>query len=111
MKGMGSDDETVALSELSTTAASTPGSFVDEAQAVQERSADFAAMAASVHGLSKLKGLGAILPYVPEGPHGRLLEQALLESQDMPATLRFVKWAGAAMAQLPAAIQARDAYA
>ena len=76
---MGSDDETVVISELST-APSTPRSFVDEAQALQERWAGFAAMAESVHGLSKLEALESILPRVPEGPHGRLLEQELVES-------------------------------
>ena len=105
------DDEDIVLSELSTTAASTPRSFVDEAQALQGRWADLAAMAESVRGLPKLEALDSILPHVPDGPHGRLLEWELVESQDLPATLRFVTWAGVAMARLLADIQARDAYA
>ena len=104
------EDTTVALSELSTTA-STPRSFVDEAQALQERWADLAAMAESAQGLPRLEAVASILPRVPDGPHGRLLERELVESLDLPATLRFVKWAGTAMARLLAAIQARDAYA
>ena len=103
------DNTTVALSELSTTA-STPQSFVDEAQALQERWADIAAMAELAQGLPKLEALDSILPHVPDGPHGRLLERELLESRDLPATLRFVKWAGDAMARLMDAIQARGAY-
>ena len=110
---MDSDDEdtTVVLSELSTIAASAPRSLVDEAQALQERWADFAAMAESVRGPPELEALNSILPHVPDGPQGRLLERELVESQDLHAALRFVKRAGVAMARLLAAIQARDACA
>ena len=84
---------------------------MDEAQCLQERWADHATMAEAAQGLPKLEALATIMPHVPEGPHGRLLERELVESQDLPATLRFVKWAGTSVARLLTAIHARDAFA
>ena len=109
---MGSDDETASLpSELSIAVPSTPRSYVDEAQMGQERWEDFAAMAESARGFSRLEALDTVLPHVPNGPHGRLLERALLRSEDLPATLSCVERAASAMARAMEAISSSPAFA
>ena len=40
-----------------------------------------------------------MLPYLPEGPQALAMEHALLNSEDLPATLRAVERAALAMAR------------
>ena len=69
---MDSDDEApvVALSKLSTAASAprNPPSLQEAAERLAEHWEDFAAMAESARGLSRLEALQSILPHAPDGP-------------------------------------------
>ena len=49
--------------------------------------------------LDRLEALDTVLPYLPDGPQALMLEHALLNSKDLPATLRAVEQAALAMAR------------
>ena len=71
----------------------------DEARIVQERWEAFAGLADYARRLDRLEALDTVLPYLPEGPQALALEHALLNSKDLPATLRAVERAALAMAR------------
>ena len=48
--------------------------------------------------LTGLEALDAVLPHVPDGPHALVMQQALVKSQDLDATLQAVEQAAYAMA-------------
>ena len=94
-----SEDAGLSIAELSTTTTSRAEmTLEDRASMLQEHWEVLAWHADHARRLTRLEALDAVLPHLPDGPHALLLQQALLESEDLQATLRAVEQAARAMA-------------
>ena len=85
--------------ESETESETMPSVSEDVARAAQERWEDLADHAEYACSFERLEALDIVMPCLPDGPQARVLEQALLNSKDLPMTLMAVGEAARAMAR------------